>query len=323
MLCFYSVYALSLCYDKAILAAVSKYVVQLHEEEQRHIAIELVEPTPIDVGQMSACAVPSDWEEYGNYDSDCGSDCSLESVALSVTAPMPPTPMLQSSNAAQNNAGAFQPLIQTEQHSMLESLSVPKSRVQTLIDAATRPWLFLFRHTIPSMKQATGAPVGNARRYFILFMSVLWIGLISVVTTDAASKVGACANLDGSTMGLTILAAGSSVPDTFSSVFVAKTGHLDMAVSNAFGSNIFDLMVGLGLPWLLDIVLFSKAPVTLNAARMELFVFGLLLILALLLLLLYFSRMRLTRTVGGGLILAYIVFIGTALYPHSQLTLHS
>jgi Ca2+/Na+ antiporter len=36
-----------------------------------------------------------------------------------------------------------------------------------------------------------------------------------------------------------------------SSVIVAKQGRSGMAVSNAVGSNIFDILVGLGLPWLI------------------------------------------------------------------------
>ncbi len=49
-------------------------------------------------------------------------------------------------------------------------------------------------------------------------------------------------------MGLTILAAGTSVPDLLTSVIVAKQGFGDMAVSSSIGSNIFDVLVGLPVP---------------------------------------------------------------------------
>ena len=45
-------------------------------------------------------------------------------------------------------------------------------------------------------------------------------------------------------MGLTVLAAGTSVPDLISSVIVAQQGHGDMAVSSSIGSNIFDVTIG-------------------------------------------------------------------------------
>ena len=33
---------------------------------------------------------------------------------------------------------------------------------------------------------------------------------------------------------------------------VARDGHGDMAVSNSIGSNVFDILLGLGLPWFLS-----------------------------------------------------------------------
>ncbi|XP_036346239.1 probable sodium/potassium/calcium exchanger CG1090 [Rhagoletis pomonella] len=53
-------------------------------------------------------------------------------------------------------------------------------------------------------------------------------------------------------MGLTFVAAGVSVPDALSSIAVIKEGFGDMAVSNAIGSNVFDILVCLGLPWFIQ-----------------------------------------------------------------------
>ncbi|TNN77888.1 Sodium/potassium/calcium exchanger 4 [Liparis tanakae] len=53
-------------------------------------------------------------------------------------------------------------------------------------------------------------------------------------------------------MGITFLAAGTSVPDCMASVIVARQGLGDMAISNSIGSNVFDILVGLGLPWTLQ-----------------------------------------------------------------------
>ena len=59
-------------------------------------------------------------------------------------------------------------------------------------------------------------------------------------------------------MGLTFLAAGTSVPDLLTSVIVAREGHGDMAVSSSIGSNIFDVLVGLPMPWLLYNISFGE-----------------------------------------------------------------
>merc|ERR1712159_908546 len=50
---------------------------------------------------------------------------------------------------------------------------------------------------------------------------------------------------------VTILAAGTSIPDLLSSYIVARQGEGDMAVSSSIGSNIFDVTVGLPIPWLM------------------------------------------------------------------------
>jgi len=60
-------------------------------------------------------------------------------------------------------------------------------------------------------------------------------------------------------MGLTLLAAGTSIPDLLSSVIVARQGAGDMAVSSSIGSNIFDILVGLPLPWLASNIVFGEA----------------------------------------------------------------
>ena len=56
--------------------------------------------------------------------------------------------------------------------------------------------------------------------------------------------VGDCFNVPPEVMGLTFLAAGTSIPDLITSVLVARKGFGDMAVSSSVGSNIFDVAVG-------------------------------------------------------------------------------
>lgn len=59
-------------------------------------------------------------------------------------------------------------------------------------------------------------------------------------------------------MGLTILAAGTSIPDLITSVIVARKGLGDMAVSSSVGSNIFDITVG----WVELIIYYIKGHIS-------------------------------------------------------------
>lgn len=83
----------------------------------------------------------------------------------------------------------------------------------------------------------------------LFFASVFYIALFTFVMVDATIRFGVILTIDPFTMGLIFLAAGTSVPDALGSIAVARQGEGDMAVSNALGSNIFDIMLGLGLPW--------------------------------------------------------------------------
>ena len=48
-----------------------------------------------------------------------------------------------------------------------------------------------------------------------------------------------------------------------SGVAVVKEGHGDMAISNAIGSNVFDILMCLGLPWFIKTVIISPGSVVL------------------------------------------------------------
>ena len=58
--------------------------------------------------------------------------------------------------------------------------------------------------------------------------------------------IGFTFGIPDTVMGLTFIAAGVSVPDCLSGVAVVKEGHGDMAISNAIGSNVFDILMCLG-----------------------------------------------------------------------------
>merc|ERR1719258_284516 len=52
-------------------------------------------------------------------------------------------------------------------------------------------------------------------------------------------------------MGTIVLSSGTSVPNSLSSIIVARKGEGDMAIANVLGSNIFNIFVCLGFSWML------------------------------------------------------------------------
>jgi len=109
--------------------------------------------------------------------------------------------------------------------------------------------------TLPDVKRDDGECFpckGKRAKYAALSFlgSITWIGIFSFFMVDWCITCGDTLGIPSVVMGLTFIAAGTSVPDLLSSVIVAKQGKGDMAVSSSVGSNIFDVLIGLPLPWL-------------------------------------------------------------------------
>lgn len=54
-----------------------------------------------------------------------------------------------------------------------------------------------------------------------------------------------------------------SFQDALSSIIVARDGFGDMAVSNAIGSNVFDINLGIGLPFVIRTLIDNMEPIYL------------------------------------------------------------
>lgn len=66
--------------------------------------------------------------------------------------------------------------------------------------------------------------------------------------------IGYTFGIPDSFMLITFIAAGTSIPDAYTSMIVVKEGMVDMGVSNIFGSNVFDLLIGLAFPWFIKAI---------------------------------------------------------------------
>lgn len=79
---------------------------------------------------------------------------------------------------------------------------------------------------------------------FLLGAAVLYLG--GEMVLRAALGIARTFDLSETLIGLTIVAAGTSIPDVAASVIAAKKGEHEMAVGNLLGSNISNVFVVLG-----------------------------------------------------------------------------
>jgi len=127
-----------------------------------------------------------------------------------------------------------------------DPFKMPDSAKEIPMWALSYPWYFTFWLTVPVCAEEE-----NKHKYLRAFsMSVFWICAISYGMVDSAAVLGCLHDIPEVVMGTLVLAAGTSIPDALGSIAVAKGGQGDMAVANAVGSNVFDIWLGLGLPWL-------------------------------------------------------------------------
>jgi K+-dependent Na+/Ca+ exchanger-like protein len=144
--------------------------------------------------------------------------------------------------------------------------------------------------------------------YASFIFSIVCITLLSYLLLQSAVNVSLFSGIDEVYIGLIIIAIGTSVPDLFSSVIVAQKGRPGMAINNAIGSNVFDILMGIGLPFLLLTIMIDQS---IQVDRSDLveslfWLFGSLVVLTLAFII---TKWRLIKGTGYLLIVFYLVYI--------------
>jgi len=83
------------------------------------------------------------------------------------------------------------------------------------------------------------------------FISLAFIGMVTFIVGEVATVLGCVLSIKESVAAITLVALGTSLPDTFASMTAAKqSDNADAAVGNINGSNAVNVFLGCGLPWL-------------------------------------------------------------------------
>ncbi len=169
----------------------------------------------------------------------------------------------------------------------------PESKIEKVM----RPVNFILDKLFPSLKHY----------YWVFFIAILIIAALSWVLVESAVGISHILNIPEAIIALTVLAVGTSVPDMFSSLIVSKQGRGGMAVSNAVGSNIFDILIGLGLPFIIVIAVSggSLAIKTDELTISILILFGSVIVLMFLMII---NKWKIGKKMGIFLIALYLVY---------------
>uniref|UniRef100_U3JID1 Solute carrier family 24 member 4 n=1 Tax=Ficedula albicollis TaxID=59894 RepID=U3JID1_FICAL len=194
---------------------------------------------------------------------------------------------------------------ESEQDS-LTPFSVPDGKMNKIKWLLTWPLIFLLFTTIPNCSK----PRWEKCFMLTFILSTLWIALFSYFMVWMVTVIGYTLGIPDVIMGITFLAAGTSVPDCMASLIVARQGLGDMAVSNTVGSNVFDILVGLGVPWGLQTMAIDYgSTVKINSKGLVYSVALLLGSVALTVFGIHVNKWKLDRKLGIYVLLLYAVFL--------------
>ncbi|KAM3926417.1 sodium/potassium/calcium exchanger 5 [Leptodactylus fuscus] len=149
------------------------------------------------------------------------------------------------------------------------------------------------------------------KNWFILtfLMSVVWISGVTYILLWMVVIIGETLSIPDTVMGLTLLAAGTSIPNTVASVLVAREGKGDMAMSNIVGSNVFDLLC-LGVPWFIKTVFIDRsAPVEVTSTGLTYTSISLLFSIIFVFVAVHVNGWKLDIKLGVICIIMYLVFV--------------
>ncbi|XP_055600115.1 sodium/potassium/calcium exchanger Nckx30C-like isoform X2 [Uranotaenia lowii] len=188
------------------------------------------------------------------------------------------------------------------------NMSWPKTTRKRITYLLVAPIIFPLYLTLPDTRTPKG------KKFFpITFIgSILWIAAYSYLMVWWANVIGDTAKIRPEVMGLTFLAAGTSIPDLITSVIVARKGFGDMAVSSSVGSNIFDVTVGLPVPWLLYGIIYGQ-PVAVSSVGMVCSITILFLMLVFVIMSIACFRWKMNKGLGFTMFLLYFVFVAVSL----------
>lgn len=150
----------------------------------------------------------------------------------------------------------------------------------------------------------------SAKKFFVITFvgSIVWIAVFSYLMVWWATVTGDTVGLPPEVMGLTFLAAGTSIPDLITSVIVARKGFGDMAVSSSVGSNIFDVTVGLPFPWFLYTCVFQQ-PIVVSSEGLGCSIVLLFSMLIAVFMCILISGWKMSKFLGFSMFFLYFIFV--------------
>lgn len=150
-------------------------------------------------------------------------------------------------------------------------------------------------------------------------VACLWLGVALIImpmatrmVVDNATVVANFFAISELTIGLTVIAIGTGLPELATAIAGARKGEDDIAIGNLIGSNIFNIAIVLGLPALIAPGSFNPMAFTRD--------YGVMVLVSALFALICWRRKQISRAVGGLLFGGFIIWLAMLYWLSPLLT---
>ena len=138
--------------------------------------------------------------------------------------------------------------------------------------------------------------------WLTLLLTVLSLAGIIIggdMTVDGAKEIARFFGLSEALIGLTVVALGTSLPEPVTSIVAAKKGESDIAVGNVVGSNVFNILLILGV---------SATILPMNVSTTYIYDIGILLAICIIFFIPMAIKKKVSRGMGIIMVLTYALY---------------
>jgi cation:H+ antiporter len=143
--------------------------------------------------------------------------------------------------------------------------------------------------------------ISNKKSFILCLGGIILLILGGELTVRGATAIAEMLGISEAIIGLTIVALGSSAPELASSIVAARKKHYDIIIGNVAGSNILNIVIGLGF-----VAVFKDIEVSEKFLDYDIIY---LVLSSILLVLIAFIFKKLNKLSGMAFILIYSSFV--------------
>ena len=169
--------------------------------------------------------------------------------------------------------------------------------------------VYTFRSALKQREKISNNSNSDKTNVYLKSIGLIGIGIIvlyigAILTVDHAVIIATELGLSEKIIGLTVIAIGTSLPELITSIIAIRKGHSDIGIGNIIGSNIYNILMIMGVGATLGGVLIT-ADVYVDYAIMIIFSLSLLIGL---------KTKIINRTMGVILATGYVLYLITTFF---------